>query len=89
MSWIDKHYANKKLSIITSIATFILGIAYVIVNLMIRDRTITQEEAIAIVILFLGLKTASSLGSDLRGFLKILKGDKSDSTKIDSQGENK
>ena len=72
MSFIEKHNANKKLSIYTSIVTFILGVVWVSVNLIWRGRTVTKEEAIAVVIIFLGLN-AVSFGSDLRGFLKILK----------------
>ncbi|MEI0447891.1 endonuclease [Brachyspira intermedia] len=73
MSFIDKHNANKKLSIYTSIVTFIVGVVWVSVNLIWRGRIITKEEAIAVVIILLGLN-AVSFGSDLRGFLKILKG---------------
>ena len=73
MSFIDKHNANKKLSIYTSIVTFIVGVIWVSVNLIWRGRIVTKEEAIAVVIILLGLN-AVSFGSDLRGFLKILKG---------------
>ena len=73
MSFIDKHNANKKLSIYTSIVTFIVGVVWVSVNLIWRGRIVTKEEAIAVVIILLGLN-AVSFGSDLRGFLKILKG---------------
>lgn len=73
MSFIDKHNANKKLSIYTSIISFLLGCIWVFVNLIYRGRIITKEEAIAVVIILLGLN-AVSFGSDLRGFLKILKG---------------
>ncbi|MEI0702832.1 endonuclease [Brachyspira intermedia] len=72
MSFIDKHNANKKLSIYTSIVTFIVGVVWVSVNLIWRGRIITKEEAIAVVIILLGLN-AVSFGSDLRGFLKVLK----------------
>ena len=75
MSFIDKHNANKKLSIYTSIISFLLGCIWVFVNLIYRGRIITKEEAIAVVIILLGL----SFGSDLRGFLKILKSDKDNS----------
>ena len=71
----DKHNANKKLSIYTSIISFLLGCIWVFVNLIWRGRTVTKEEAIAVVIILLGLN-AVSFGSDLRGFLKILKGGK-------------
>lgn len=71
--WVDKHHANKKLSIYTSMLTFAIGACYVIVNFIIQDRIPTQEEAIAVMIILLGLN-AVSVGSDLRGFLKILKG---------------
>ena len=74
MNWIDKHNANKKLSIYTSIISFSLGCIWVFVNLIWRGRTVTKEEAISVVIILLGLN-AVSLGSDLRGFLKILKND--------------
>lgn len=73
ISFVDKHNANKKLSIYTSIVTFIVGVIWVSVNLIWRGRIITKEEAIAVVIILLGLN-AVSFGSDLRGFLKILKG---------------
>ena len=71
----DKHNANKKLSIYTSIISFLLGCIWVFVNLIWRGRAVTKEEAIAVVIILLGLN-AVSFGSDLRGFLKILKGGK-------------
>ena len=69
----DKHNANKKLSIYTSIISFLLGCIWVFVNLICRGRIVTKEESIAVVIILLGLN-AVSFGSDLRGFLKILKG---------------
>ena len=75
MSFIDKHNANKKLSIYTSIVTFIVGVVWVSVNLIWRGRIVTKEEAIAVVIILLGLN-AVSFGSDLRGFLKILRNNK-------------
>ena len=68
----DKHNANKKLSIYTSIISFLLGCIWVFVNLIWRGRIVTKEESIAVVIILLGLN-AVSFGSDLRGFLKILK----------------
>ena len=71
----DKHNANKKLSIYTSIISFLLGCIWVFVNLIWRGRAVTKEEAIAVVRILLGLN-AVSFGSDLRGFLKILKGGK-------------
>ena len=83
MGWIDNHKANKKLSIITSVLTFALGIAYVIVNLIIGNRVPTKEEAIAVVILLLGLN-AVSFGSDLRGFIKLLKNQNNRDNKNDS-----
>lgn len=73
MSFIDKHNANKKLSIYTSIITFIIGCVWVVLNLIIRNRIINKEEALAVVIILLGLN-AVSFGSDLMGFLKIMKG---------------
>ena len=74
LNFTDKHNANKKLSIYTSIISFLLGCIWVFVNLIWRGRTVTKEEAIAVVIILLGLN-AVSFGSDLRGFLKILKND--------------
>lgn len=68
----DKHNANKKLSIYTSIISFLLGCIWVFVNLIYRGRIITKEESIAVVIILLGLN-AVSFGSDLRGFIKLLK----------------
>lgn len=86
--WTDRHNANKKLSIYTSILTFAIGACYVIVNFIIQDRIPTQEEAIAIMIILLGLKSVS-LGSDLRGFLKILKdGGNSKSEVINDSTDN-
>ena len=86
MSFIDKHNANKKLSIYTSIVTFIVGVIWVSVNLIWRGRIVTKEEAIAVVIILLGLN-AVSFGSDLRGFLKILKGG-NDKKEIKENNEN-
>ena len=63
---------NKKLSIYTSIISFLLGCIWVFVNLIYRGRIITKEESIAVVIILLGLN-AVSFGSDLRGFIKLLK----------------
>ncbi|WP_047100758.1 hypothetical protein [Brachyspira hyodysenteriae] len=68
----DNHNANKKLSIYTSIISFLLGCIWVFVNLIWRGRIITKEESIAVVIILLGLN-AVSFGSDLRGFIKLLK----------------
>ena len=70
----DKHNANKKLSIYTSIISFFLGCIWLFVNLIWRGRIVTKEESIAVVIILLGLN-AVSFGSDLMGFLKILKND--------------
>ena len=72
ISFVDKHNANKKLSIYTSIISFLLGCIWVFVNLIYRGRIITKEESIAVVIILLGLN-AVSFGSDLRGFIKLLK----------------
>ena len=72
------HNANKRLSIYTSIITFLLGCTWVIFNLIIDKRVINREEAIAIVIILLGLN-AISMGSDLRGFIKLMR----NSSKID------
>ncbi|MCZ9838371.1 endonuclease [Brachyspira hyodysenteriae] len=68
----DNHNANKKLSIYTSVISFLLGCIWVFVNLIWRGRIITKEESIAVVIILLGLN-AVSFGSDLRGFIKLLK----------------
>ncbi|KLI13976.1 hypothetical protein [Brachyspira hyodysenteriae] len=68
----DNHNANKKLSIYTSIISFLLGCIWVFVNLIWIGRIITKEESIAVVIILLGLN-AVSFGSDLRGFIKLLK----------------
>lgn len=68
----DKPNANKKLSIYTSIISFLLGCIWVFVNLIFRGRIVSKEEAIAVVIILLGLN-AVSFGSDLRGFIKLLK----------------
>ena len=86
MSFIDKHNANKKLSIYTSIVTFIVGVIWVSVNLIWRGRIVTKEEAIAVVIILLGLN-AVSFCSDLRGFLKILKGG-NDKKEVKENNEN-
>ena len=75
LNFTDKHNANKKLSIYTSIISFLLGCIWVFVNLIYRGRAVTKEEAIAVVIILLGLN-AVSFGSDLRGFLKILRNNK-------------
>lgn len=69
-------HTNKILSIGTSLVTFLVGIVWV-VKLIVNDTIPSKEQSIAIVILLLGLN-AVSFGSDLRGFLKILKGDKDD-----------
>ncbi|MEI0539088.1 endonuclease [Brachyspira pulli] len=73
MSFIDKHNANKKLSIYTSIGTFLLGVIWISINYIYRGRIPNQEEAIAFFTILAGVNLSSS-GSDLRGFLKILKG---------------
>uniref|UniRef100_UPI003F4C372C endonuclease n=1 Tax=Brachyspira catarrhinii TaxID=2528966 RepID=UPI003F4C372C len=73
ISFIDKHNANKKLSIYTSIGTFILGVIWISINYIYRGRIPNQEEAVAFFIIVAGVNLSSS-GSDLRGFLKILKG---------------
>ena len=86
MSFIEKHNANKKLSIYTSIVTFILGVVWVSVNLIWRGRTVAKEEAIAVVINFLGLN-AVSFGSDLRGFLKILRNNNINDDKKNNEKE--
>ncbi|MDO6994620.1 endonuclease [Brachyspira innocens] len=69
----DKHNANKKLSIYTSIITFILGVVWISIVYIYRGRIPSKEEAIAFFIILAGVNLSSS-GSDLRGFLKILKG---------------
>lgn len=71
MSFIDKHNANKKLSIYTSIGTFLLGVIWISINYIYRGRIPNQEEAIAFFTILAGVNLSSS-GSDLRGFLKIL-----------------
>ena len=86
MSFIDNHNANKKVSIYTSIVTFILGVVWVSVNLIWRGRTVAKEEAIAVVIIFLGLN-AVSFGSDLRGFLKILRNNNINDDKKNNEKE--
>ena len=86
MSFIEKHNANKKLSIYTSIVTFILGVVWVSVNLIWRGRTVAKEEAIAVVIIFLGLN-AVSFGSYLRGFLKILRNNNINDDKKNNEKE--
>ncbi|WP_295160380.1 endonuclease [uncultured Brachyspira sp.] len=80
MSFIDKHHANKKLSIYTSIVTFIIGCVWIVINLIIKDRIITKDEAVAVVIVLLGLNSVS-IGSDLMAFLKIIKGRKEEEQK--------
>ena len=72
-NFIDKHNANKKLSIYTSIITFILGVVWISIVYIYRGRIPSKEEAIAFFIILAGVNLSSS-GSDLRGFLKILKG---------------
>lgn len=66
---------NKKLSIGTSLITFIVGIIWTIRLIFFADKILTKDEAIAIVILLLGLNSVS-IGSDLRGFIKLIKGNK-------------
>ena len=73
ISFIDKPHANKKLSIYTSIGTFILGVIWISIIYIYRGRIPNQEEAISFFIILAGVNLSSS-GSDLRGFLKILKG---------------
>ena len=72
MSFIDKHNANKKVSIYTSIISFILGWVVVFYLIVIKGLTPAQDWAVALLIIVLGLSSVS-MGSDLRGFLKILK----------------
>ena len=72
-NFIDKHNANKKLSIYTSIITFILGVVWISIVYIYRGRIPSKEEAIAFFIILAAVNLSSS-GSDLRGFLKILKG---------------
>lgn len=73
ISFVDKHNANKKVSIYTSIGTFLLGVIWISINYIYRGRIPNQEEAIAFFTILAGVNLSSS-GSDLRGFLKILKG---------------
>lgn len=75
LNFTDKHNANKKFSIYTGIGTFILGVIWISINYIYRGRIPNQEEAIAFFIILAGVNLSSS-GSDLRGFLKILKGGK-------------
>lgn len=63
---------NKKLSIGTSLVSFTLGVIWII-KLIVSDVIPSREQSIAIVIILLGLN-AVSFGSDLRGFIKIIKG---------------
>ncbi|WP_028330865.1 hypothetical protein [Brachyspira alvinipulli] len=72
MSFIDKHNANKKLSIYTSIISFVLGWVVVFYLIVIKGLTPAQDWGVALLIIVLGLSSVS-MGSDLRGFLKILK----------------
>ena len=72
MSFIDKHNANKKVSIYTSIISFVLGWVVVFYLIVIKGLTPAQDWAVALLIIVLGLSSVS-MGSDLRGFLKILK----------------
>lgn len=73
MGFIDKHNANKKLSIWTSIISFILGWIVVFYLIIIKGLTPSKDWGAALLIIVLGLSSVS-MGSDLRGFLKILKG---------------
>lgn len=73
MSFIDKKDANKKLSIWTSIITFVLGCFLSVYIIVYLKELPNKEWCIALTILLLGLN-AVSIGSDLRGFLKIWKG---------------
>ena len=72
MSFIYKHNANKKVSIYTSIISFVLGWVVVFYLIVIKGLTPAQDWAVALLIIVLGLSSVS-MGSDLRGFLKILK----------------
>lgn len=72
MSFIDKHNANKKVSIYTSIISFVLGWVAVFYLIVIKGLTPAQDWGVALLIIVLGLSSVS-MGSDLRGFLKILK----------------
>lgn len=71
--------ANKKLSIGTSLITFVVAIIWVI-KIIFSDIIPSQEQAWAMVIIWLGMSSVS-FGSDLRGFLKIIKGIKDDEDK--------
>ncbi|MEI0479112.1 endonuclease [Brachyspira pulli] len=73
ISFVDKPHANKKLSIYTSIGTFVLGVIWISIIYIYQGRIPNREEAIAFFIILAGVNLSSS-GSDLRGFLKILKG---------------
>ena len=87
MSFIDKHNANKKLSIYTSIGTFLLGVIWISINYIYRGRIPNQEEAIAFFTILTGVNLSSS-GSDLRGFLKILKGGNDDKKEAKENNDN-
>ena len=86
ISFVDKPHANKKLSIYTSIGTFVLGVIWISINYIYRGRIPNQEEAIAFFTILAGVNLSSS-GSDLRGFLKILKGC-NDKKEIKENNEN-
>lgn len=91
MSFVDKHHANKKLSIWTSIITFLIGSVWT-VRLIIIDKIPSKEEAIGIIILLLGLNSVS-IGSDLRGFIQLIvnkddKKDYKDNTKENTNNDN-
>ncbi|WP_297277534.1 endonuclease [uncultured Brachyspira sp.] len=88
MSFIDKHNANKKVSIYTSIISFILGWVVVFYLIVIKGLTPAQDWAVALLIIVLGLSSVS-MGSDLRGFLKILRNNNSnDDKKIMKRSKN-
>lgn len=86
MSFIDKHNANKKVSIYTSIISFILGWVVVFYLIVIKGLTPAQDWAVALLIIVLGLSSVS-MGSDLRGFLKILRNNNSNDDKKNNEKE--
>ena len=86
MSFIDKHNANKKVSIYTSIISFVLGWVVVFYLIVIKGLTPAQDWAVALLIIVLGLSSVS-MGSDLRGFLKILKNNNNDDDKKNNNKE--
>ena len=84
ISFVDKHNANKKLSIWTSIISFVLGWIVVFYLIVIKGLTPAKDWGVALLIIVLGLSSVS-MGSDLRGFLKILKGGNNKKPEVDDE----